>query len=285
MKKTIGILYICTGPYYLFWKDFYKSFEKNFLPNYEKKYFVFTDAETIYGEEKKNVFKFNLDPQPWPLITLLRFSTFLKAEEQLKKCDYLMFSNANMICEAQISEEEFLPREDKGEELFFTIHPGYSNKFKIKYPYDRNKKSHAYIPYNCGKKYVIGAMFGGKSEAFIKMSKTLKANIEEDLKNNVIAKWHDESHINHYIIGKSNIRYLSSEYCYPYGMNVDYERKISAVSKQAKFDVKSFKGQYDQTIISKIFNKLKKELCVREVFHLIVDTIMIKKVKHKKDEE
>ena len=28
MKKSIGILYICTGPYYLFWEDFYNSCEK-----------------------------------------------------------------------------------------------------------------------------------------------------------------------------------------------------------------------------------------------------------------
>ena len=39
MKKTIGILYICTGPYALFWEDFYKSFEENFITEYEKKYF------------------------------------------------------------------------------------------------------------------------------------------------------------------------------------------------------------------------------------------------------
>ena len=36
MKKSIGVLYICTGPYVLFWKDFFESFEKNFLPNIEK---------------------------------------------------------------------------------------------------------------------------------------------------------------------------------------------------------------------------------------------------------
>ena len=27
--QKIGVLYICTGPYYLFWEDFYKSFEEN----------------------------------------------------------------------------------------------------------------------------------------------------------------------------------------------------------------------------------------------------------------
>ena len=36
--KSIGILYICTGPYYLFWEDFFKSFEAKFLTDYEKKY-------------------------------------------------------------------------------------------------------------------------------------------------------------------------------------------------------------------------------------------------------
>lgn len=48
MNKSIGILYICTGPYILFWKDFYESFEEKFLPSYQKKYFVFTDADTVY---------------------------------------------------------------------------------------------------------------------------------------------------------------------------------------------------------------------------------------------
>lgn len=74
MKKSIGILYICTGPYVLFWEDFYKSFQKKFLIDFEKRYFVFTDAEEIYGQENQNVKKIKIEPQPWPLITLLRFS-------------------------------------------------------------------------------------------------------------------------------------------------------------------------------------------------------------------
>ena len=57
MKKTIGILYICTGPYVLFWQDFFESFEKFFLPELEKKYYVFTDADCIYAEEQDNVRK------------------------------------------------------------------------------------------------------------------------------------------------------------------------------------------------------------------------------------
>lgn len=243
--KSIGILYICTGPYHLFWEDFYNTFEKYFLKGIEKRYFVFTDAAHIYKEDNSNVMKYELQSQPWPLVTLLRFSTFLTAEEQLAKCDYLLFSNANIVCEKLIDPSEILPRENLGESLFVTSHPGYYGKNRFEFPYERNKKSFAYIPWNLGESYVIGAFFGGTSEAFIKMSKSINKNIEDDLRSNIIAKWHDESHLNRYIIERKDIRVVSPEYCYPFGMNVTYEKRIAAVSKQIKFDAKKFKGIKD----------------------------------------
>ena len=32
----IGMLYICTGKYTVFWPEFYRSFEEKFLPGCEK---------------------------------------------------------------------------------------------------------------------------------------------------------------------------------------------------------------------------------------------------------
>lgn len=282
---SIGILYICTGPYALFWKEFYESFEKKFLLGLQKKYYVFTDADEIFAEESQYVKRIEIEPQPWPLITLFRFSTFLKIEDELKKCDYLMFSNANMICNDNITPDEFLPR--KNEVLSVTSHPGYYGQSIIKFPYERSKKSTAYIPWNCGKNYVIGAMFCGTSDAFIKMSKTLKHNIEEDLKKNIIAKWHDESQLNRYIINKPGVRILEPMYCYPYGMKVDYPKKISAVSKEAKFDVKSFKGQYarNRNSIRKYLGILKRELMIKERFLFLVDFIRCARIGEMTDEE
>lgn len=281
MKKKIGILYICTGPYCLFWKDFYKSFEHKFLPNYEKIFYVFTDSLKIFGEENSNVKKYNIMNQPWPLITLLRFSTFLSIEEELKKCDYLMFSNANMICNDIIKEEEFLPREEKKEKLFVVSHPGYFKKRIIDVPFERNKKSLAYIPWNCGKNYVIGAMFGGTTDEFIKMSKVLKERIEDDLKKNIIARWHDESHLNRYIIGKKNVRVLLPEYCYPFGMKVNYAKKIYAVSKQDKFDINTFKGNKEKeySITKKICKKMISILNIKGRCCFIKDVILQKTIK------
>ena len=255
--KKIGVLYICTGNYNVFWPEFYQSFEKNFINEYELHYFVFTDIEKIYGEDNKRVHRKYLNTLPWPLITLFRFRTFLSIEDELKDMDYLLFSNANMICGEKISAEEFLPRERKGEKLFVTIHPGYQNSAIRHVPYDRNKKCKAYIPYNKGYAYVIGAMNGGTSEAFLEMSHILNDAIEEDLKKNIIARWHDESHLNKYIIDRDDIRLLPPDYCYPDGMNVSYEKKIYAVSKKEKFDVDSFKGVYKDTKTERLKKRCK----------------------------
>lgn len=174
MKKTIGMLYLCTGPYSLFWEDYYKSFEEKFLPDIEKYYYVFTDdVKSIDTFDSDKVSVIHIDPLPWPLVTLLRFNYFLSIENKIKEHDYLLFSNANIVCLDTVTDEEFLPRENKNETMFFVRHPGHFKEKTYNHPYERKKHSLAYIPYNCGGDYVIGAMFGGVTKDFLKMSHTL----------------------------------------------------------------------------------------------------------------
>lgn len=282
MKKSIGILYLCTGPYKLFWEDYYNSFEKNFLRDFEKHYYVFAD-EFNQGLEKyatvENVTLIHIDAMPWPLITLLRFRYFLMVEDELKKHDYLMFTNANIVCDTVVTAEEFLPNESDGQEMSYCQHPGYWKTPKYNKPYDRNKKSNAYIPYNCGKDYVIGAMFAGRTDAFLRMTHVLNDRIEDDLKRNVIARWHDESQLNRYIVGKTNYKLLSPGYCYPVGFELPVERKISGVSKQAKFDVQTFKGTLEENnglrlLVKRIIRRIKRE----GIIYYIFDSIVNKKI-------
>lgn len=258
MKKTIGILYLCTGPYRLFWDEFYDSFEKNFLLDTEKHYFVFSDAlgdlEPRYGKSK-NVTLIHIDAMPWPLVTLLRFRYFISIEEQLSQCEYLMFSNANIACEQVVTEEEFLPRKSQGEKLSFVKHPGYWNKASCCCPLERRRRSLAYVPYNSREPYVIGAMFAGEGDAFLRMSRVLRDRIEVDLKDNTIARWHDESHLNRYIVGRTDNRFLPPAYCYPWGFDLPLDRKIVAVSKEAKFDVVSFKSTQTKKMLPGVFIK------------------------------
>ena len=99
----VGMLYICTGKYTVFWPEFYRTFNEKFLPNCEKKYFVFTDAPAIEYEDAPGVHRIYQEPYPWPYSTLKRFSIFLTQETVLSKMDYLFFFNANLTCTQTIT--------------------------------------------------------------------------------------------------------------------------------------------------------------------------------------
>ena len=268
--KKVAIIYICTGPYIAYWKNFYDSFESKFLPDWEKHYFVFTDNAEIYQKENARVhYKYQM-PLPWPLIALLKFHIALSAENELKQFDFIYISNANIICEQVIKEEDILPRSDKGEHFVFTLHPGYySCKHCYFYPYERDSNSLAYIPYNQGKLYVYGNMEGGYTKYYIELLKDWDVRIMEDLKNRKIAKWHDESYVNHYVAMHNDYRVLNPGYCYPVGFEVPFERKIVGVPKDTVFDVNAFKGYYSPTqknklllYIDVIYKKTIQNICL-----------------------
>jgi hypothetical protein len=279
----IAILYICTGNYSIFWEGFFKTFEERFLPNTEKHYHVFTDSDKINENICERVYIHELAPLPWPLVTLLRFHTFLSIEEKLRQYDYCVFFNSNFECEMIITEDEFLPQEENGEEIVVAKHPGYINSFPAFYPLERRKMSKAYVPYNNGKYYCIGALIGGTSESFLKMSRILRSAIDEDLKNNIIANWHDESHFNRYIIGRTDLKILEPSFCYPWPAErykPVYLCKIRTISKEDKFDIETFKGQYAKKkpfILHRVIKKLLSYII--PLFLFVFDTIAGKKVK------
>ncbi len=157
--KKIAILYICTGKYDIFWKEFYKSSEKYLLPNCEKTYFVFTDAEKIYDEEKnKRIHKIYQENLGWPDNTLKRFHMFWSIKKDLEKYDYIYFFNANCEIKRTITEQEFLPDPKK---LLVVKHIGYHHKYNLFYPYERRKNSTAYIKRGYGNTYIFGGFNGG----------------------------------------------------------------------------------------------------------------------------
>lgn len=70
-------------------------------------------------------------------------------------------------------------------------------------------------------------------------------------------------------------------------MEVSYPKKIYAVSKQAKFDIKSFKGQYSkrQNVVRKSLGILKSKLLLKERFMYFIDTISGTHIEEIGDEE
>lgn len=196
IEPRIGILYIATGRYYIFWEDFYKSAEKHFLPCLEKEYFIFSDYNgAFFGEENTNVHRIEQPKLGWPYDTLMRFDIFLKSKELFENVDYLFFVNANLIFIKDVSENEIIiPDKD----LIAALQPWFIHLNINDTTYDRNPNSTAYIPYNEGYYYVMGSFNGGRKNAFLEMCCVLNKNIHQDLENGIIALWHDESHLNHY---------------------------------------------------------------------------------------
>ena len=243
----LGILYICTGKYEIFWKDFYLSMEKNFVPEAEKHYFVFTDAPEIEFEKglpapaiagrqagNPRIHRILQENLGWPDNTLMRFDMFLKQENALRKMDYLYFMNADLLCIAPISFGEISPKDSA--RLVATLHPGYFNKPRRKFPYEKNKESAAYIPENAGTRYVAGGFNGGYADDFIAAMKKMSTDIAADKQKNITAVWHDESHWNKYISKRNDVTFLSPSYLYPESAKLSVIPKIIIRDKRKYFD-------------------------------------------------
>lgn len=239
MEKTelldmkIAILYIALGKYDVFWKDFYLSAEMHFIKSIKKDYYIFTDAQHIYKEDADNVKKIPQENLGWPGNTLFRFNIFLNMESELEKYDYIFFFNANYIFVKDI-DVDFLPIN----KLLVVQHPGYYNKRVNKYPYEKNPNSLAYVSNEEKKTYVQGCLEGGSKKEFINLIRDLAGNIKNDYSNGIIAKWHDESHLNKYICSHE-YKLMHPGYAYPEGWEIPYPMEIMTRDKRkiASYDV------------------------------------------------
>lgn len=221
----IGILYICTGNYKIFWKDFYLSCEKYFITEAEKHYFVFTDSKELdFEKDNDRIYKSEQANLGWPDNTLKRYEIFLKVKEIIKNFDYLIFFNANLQFLENISAKEFLPQGK--EKLIACLHPGYFNKIRKDFTYEKNKNSLAFIPDGQGQYYFAGGINGGLAKDFILAAERISKDIIVDLKKKNNAIWHDESYWNKYLACREDVKILSPTYLYPEGLILPFEKKI-----------------------------------------------------------
>lgn len=210
--KKVAILYIGTGRYTIFWDEFYRSCEKNLLRNCEKHYFFFTDSKKFESNEKITIVQ--QENLGWPLITALRYKILNKVKEQLKDYDYAFFFNGNMEVIREVTEEELLPTEKDG----YIIAPLHSCNKRVKshdeFDYERNPKSKSYIPYGRGLHYFHAGLIGGRVKETIEMFEICEKMMDDDLAQNFIPKFHDESVFNKYVLDRPH-KIISNYYIHP----------------------------------------------------------------------
>ena len=244
----IAILYICTGKYNLFFQDFYESAEKYFLVDKaEKEYYVFTDNMDLC--KAPNVHLYYKEYEGFPLDSLFRFDMFLRVKEEVLKCDYAYFFNANMLFVAPVGEE-FLP---KDADMTAVIHPGQFRRWSCFFPYERNKKSTAYIPpYEGNYHYYMGSLNGGKSTAFVTFAEECSKRTHADYDNGIIALVHDESHLNKYMRDVKG-EGLSPKYATPEGSKMPFAPSVIIRDKAKAFpDCVDFTKGREYGIIPKL---------------------------------
>ena len=230
----VAIVFIGTNRYIDFLPKYYENIEKYFLLNTQKTFFVFTDGQL--EDPPENIVLYSQEHLEWPYITLTRFEIINKAREEICKHDWLVFLDADTLVVDVVSEKDFFS--DKP--LFGVWHPCH----KLKMPphnippgaFETNSNSLAAVNLKKIESsiYYQGCLWGGKVPEVIEMIDCLQDNVNKDLENDVIAIWHDESHINKYFSEHQDIVHtLGPEYAYPevFSSYCNFKPKIIHLAK------------------------------------------------------
>jgi len=244
--KSIGILMIATNDYIERWKTVAQDLEE---VAFKEKEFVsihlFTNevlSARAFSEQQMGRIKLTIheiDGWGWPEATLFRYKFFQDFSEFIKE-DFLVYLDSDMRVKDDLDDETkyLLP----GDGIGVVRHPGYfifskwtrlreyfsnpsialsdiksgfRNSWKLG-AWETNIHSLAYVPRSHRKTYVHGAIWFGYREDFLALCYSLAQNIKLDLNNNVIAKWHDESHLNNYIT-KNKHKIFGNRLSYVFG--------------------------------------------------------------------
>lgn len=196
----IGIIYIATGIYTEFWKEFYPTCEAFFCMDAQKGYEVFTDSPELLSMKFHNTYLHPIEDRGF-IVNVSSKSKFICeiASELEQKYDYVFYLNGNYKFVEPILSHEILcgPDNDYLTALSFDI---YKSKSPGELPYDRNPCCQAYIPLGQGTSYYQGGFYGGRTKEMLLLSQWCASRIEEDLRKKIIAVYHDESYLNRYLL-------------------------------------------------------------------------------------
>ena len=223
----ICILTIATNKYIQFVERLLNNIEENFLNGHEIQCLLFTDHEI--EESSDNVKISQIEHEDWPMPTLKRYNYFMKEKEFISQFDYCFYFDVDMGIVDKVGDEVLSV-------LVATQHPYQSFHPPAQQSFCRDERSLAYVPFDQKTvTYYAGGFNGGSTEKFLEMSEVLADRVTKDLKKGVIATWHDESHMNRYLIDNPPTLSLTPSYCFAeeFMGNSDYpyEPKIIALKK------------------------------------------------------
>lgn len=219
-KVKIGLCIVATGKYDSFVKPLIESARTHFCPNQEVTFFIFTDGNVPKGKDIVEVYQKRIG---WPYDTLKRFHVYDAHRDLLQKMDYLFACDADMLFVGPVGEEILSDR-------VATIHGGFIGQVGT---YETRRISTAYVEKKIrhSSTYFAGAFYGGTTKEFFKLLTIIKGRVDKDIEHDVMALWHDESHLNRYFNDFKPTKVLPTSYCYLEILNLPYEKKLLALHK------------------------------------------------------
>lgn len=139
----------------------------------------------------------------WPRATLMRYHAITQEEKLLHQYSHVFYMDIDMLVESPINAHEIC-----SDGITAVIHPGYPQSF------ERNPASAAYLPGD-NHTYYQGCFIGGETAAFLYMAKEIADGIDRDDEKKLVALWHDESHLNHYLAYHPPTIRLSPAFAFP----------------------------------------------------------------------
>lgn len=256
---------VATGRYLNFWKSQILSAMKFLDKSLQIEFVLLTDqveAVEVFRHEIESGTRWQIkigivEHQDWPFPTLYKFKHILRHSDLLSG-NLIWHLDADML----FADNEFLDelrRYSSENRMILVSHPGYfrprGTKMVFLYlfnpslflrdikslimeggigSWETNRQSLAYVERRKRRRYLCGGSWGGNKDLFLNFSKIISDRVDRDYMSGVIARFHDESHINWYA-ANYGCRILPPSYCF----EENYENlkglpmKIVAVDKNA----------------------------------------------------
>lgn len=231
---SLGLLTIATNGYTKYLPDLISSASRHLSIFQKYCHYVFTDDEDFVHDLKKSFPQIEIKcikvpSYGWPDATLLRYQIY-NQHAAIFSHEILMHVDCDMYFLSSLRFE--IPPTHWVSGMAFVEHPGFFRPSPTAFgpkairarvrswsmggygDWETSSESSAFTPRKFRKRYVCGGAWFGFRKEFLEFCENAKRNVELDKQNNVLAKWHDESHLNYLISFQKYPTILSSRYCY-----------------------------------------------------------------------
>ncbi|XP_065784192.1 histo-blood group ABO system transferase isoform X3 [Muntiacus reevesi] len=211
-NTTIGLTVFAIKKYVVFLRLFLETAEQYFMAGHKVTYYIFTDRPAdvprIALQAGRRLVVLQVGSyRRWQDVSMHRMEMISNFSRQrfLREVDYLVCLDVAMKFSDHVGVEILAP-------LFGTLHPGFYAADRQSFTYERRPSSRAYIPRDEGDFYYAGGFFGGSVPEVYRLTTACHQAMTADRARGIEAVWHDESHLNRYLLSHKPSKVLSPEY-------------------------------------------------------------------------